>query len=47
MLIPNLPFLMKKRELPFYGVEDRLPYLLLILLGVQQQVVHPYNYFMH
>lgn len=36
LFIPNVPFLSKKRELPFYGVHDKLPYMLMIILGLQQ-----------
>jgi hypothetical protein len=36
LLVPNLPFMAKPRELPFYGVDDDLPYLLMIILGLQQ-----------
>lgn len=36
LFIPNIPYLVKqKRELPFYGVHDKLPYLLVIILGMQ------------
>ncbi|GFZ49835.1 Purine permease [Saitozyma sp. JCM 24511] len=35
LFIPNVPFLSKKRELPFYGVHDKLPYMLMIILGLQ------------
>jgi uric acid-xanthine permease len=36
LLIPTIPFVTKaKRELPFYGVHDRIPYFLLLILGFQ------------
>jgi NCS2 family nucleobase:cation symporter-2 len=36
LFIPNIPFLTKeKRELPFYGVDEKLPYLLVFILGLQ------------
>ena len=36
LFIPNIPFITKQqRELPFYGVEERLPYLLVFILGLQ------------
>ncbi|WVR06177.1 hypothetical protein IAU60_003207 [Kwoniella sp. DSM 27419] len=36
LMIPNIPFVTKnKRELPFYGVNERLPHLLLFILGLQ------------
>jgi uracil-xanthine permease len=36
LFIPNIPFVTKqRRELPFYGVEERLPYLLVFILGLQ------------
>ncbi|BEJ13579.1 hypothetical protein CspHIS471_0307530 [Cutaneotrichosporon sp. HIS471] len=35
LFIPNIPGLFKKRELPFYGPNDKLPYLLVIILGLQ------------
>ncbi|GFZ47562.1 Purine permease [Saitozyma sp. JCM 24511] len=35
LFIPNVPFLVKKRELPFYGVNDKLPYMLMTILGLQ------------
>lgn len=37
LFIPNIPFFVKeKRELPFYGINDKLPYLLIFILGLQQ-----------
>lgn len=36
LLIPNIPYLFKKRELDFYGVDDHPPYLLVVILGLQQ-----------
>jgi len=36
LFIPNIPYVFKKRELPFYGINDRLPYLLMFILGLQQ-----------
>lgn len=36
LFIPNMPWSKTKRELPFYGVHDKLPYLLMIILGLQQ-----------
>jgi hypothetical protein len=38
LFVPNLPFMRKRPELPFYGVDDKLPYLLMIILGLQQCV---------
>ncbi|WVQ96881.1 hypothetical protein IAU59_003988 [Kwoniella sp. CBS 9459] len=36
LMIPNIPFVTKKkRELPFYGVNEKLPHLLLFILGLQ------------
>ncbi|KAL1407939.1 hypothetical protein Q8F55_004736 [Vanrija albida] len=35
LFIPNMPWSKTKRELPFYGVNDQLPYLLMIILGLQ------------
>ncbi|PWN92596.1 putative purine permease [Acaromyces ingoldii] len=36
LLIPTIPYLTKTdRVLPFYGVHDKVPYLLLIILGLQ------------
>ncbi|ORY20996.1 permease family-domain-containing protein [Naematelia encephala] len=36
LFIPNIPYLVKnKRELPFYGVNEKLPHMLLIILGLQ------------
>ena len=35
MFIPNIPYLFKQKTLPFYGVHDRLPYILALLLGLQ------------
>lgn len=39
-MIPYIPYITKKqnKELPFYGVNERLPHLLLFLLGLQQSV---------
>lgn len=39
-MVPYIPYLTKKqsKELPFYGVNERLPHLLLFLLGLQQFV---------
>lgn len=34
LFIPNIPGF-KQRELPFYGINDHLPYLLIIILGLQ------------
>lgn len=37
LFIPNIPYLVKtKRELPFYGVNDKLPWMLMFILGLQQ-----------
>lgn len=36
LFIPDVPYLTKRRELPFYGVDDKLPYFLVIVLGLQQ-----------
>lgn len=36
LFIPTIPYLTKKRSLPFFGVNDQLPYLLVIILGLQQ-----------
>ena len=39
LLMPNIPFVAKqKRELPFYSVNERLPHVLLLILGLQQWV---------
>ncbi|WVW84414.1 hypothetical protein I302_106448 [Kwoniella bestiolae CBS 10118] len=36
LMIPNIPFVTKKkRELPFYAVDQKLPHLLLFILGLQ------------
>ncbi|KAE8540316.1 hypothetical protein D1P53_003261 [Cryptococcus gattii VGV] len=37
LMVPYIPYLTKKqnKELPFYGVNERLPHLLLFLLGLQ------------
>lgn len=39
-MIPYIPYITKKqnKELPFYDVNQRLPHLLLFLLGLQQSV---------
>jgi NCS2 family nucleobase:cation symporter-2 len=42
LFIPNIPGVFKKRELPFYGPNDKLPYLLIIILGLQQYVTSPH-----
>jgi xanthine/uracil permease len=44
LFIPNVPFLVKKRELPFYGVNDKLPYMLMTILGLQQCVTRVPGY---
>ncbi|WVQ80592.1 hypothetical protein IAT38_002697 [Cryptococcus sp. DSM 104549] len=40
LMIPYIPYLTKKqdKELPFYGVNDRLPHLLLFILGLQHSL---------
>lgn len=36
LLIPSIPFFTKTRkDLPFYGVHDKIPYFLLLILGLQ------------
>jgi NCS2 family nucleobase:cation symporter-2 len=36
MLIPTIPFVKgTKRDVPFYGVHDKIPYFLLLILGLQ------------
>lgn len=39
-MVPYIPYVTKKqnKKLPFYGVNERLPHLLLFLLGLQQFV---------
>lgn len=36
LFTPNIPWVCKSGELPFYGVDDELPHLLTIILGLQQ-----------
>ncbi|PWN47245.1 putative purine permease [Violaceomyces palustris] len=35
LFIPSIPGLTRNRDLPFYGVTDKLPYFLAIILGLQ------------